>query len=513
MPYVELDELADAIERYAPSVLDATASVGAVVAIADRTGRVIEKAFGHADLAHRTRMEPTHAMPVGSFSKLYIATAVMQLVEAGTLDLYAPVNSYLKIFQVNNPMGEREVTLLHLLTHRSGLVTDTFDAAFHPTLPMADYLAGELSRPWAREYRRRRLRWFAPVGEKFAYSTFGLAIAAAVVEAVTGENFGEHARRTIVEPLGMTSTAWPDSANWTAVQERCATGYMRFGGWAVPTGRVESGTYAASGLTTTAGDHTRLLVALMNDGTAYGTALLSPASVREMLAPHVSSDPSHLVQGVNIGLTVKMGNVGRPDFHAGHTGSYPFSSWCESRAYLDLGFAITVCTNTRDGVSYYNPLERTPAGIIPDFAAEFVAAGRGSSDKDAPGRTGSPAYAMGLMVAERFLGLLGIDGDIPEEVLAGMRDGARPIGNGTTPEWSPEEFTAGVRAMQKHVGSPEEIRAFLASPECEVAPEDLRLLVLRWGASRAEDPLPLPFFSERAEEQDRYRHLRDIGRR
>ena len=57
--------------------------------------------------------------------KTYTATAVMQLVERGVMELDEPINKYLKEFQVINPLGARDITLRDLLTHRSGLSGNT----------------------------------------------------------------------------------------------------------------------------------------------------------------------------------------------------------------------------------------------------------------------------------------------------------------------------------------------------------------------------------------------------
>ena len=146
MAGVGIDEVAAAIERYAPDVLDATRTPGAVLAIGDRAGKIIEFACGYANVEEAAPMEPSHVIQVGSLAKLYVATAVMQLVELGEVDLHAPVNLYLP-FQVRNPLGAQAVTLTHLLSHMSGLVTDTFDALLCE--PEEKYLRGQIADPWA----------------------------------------------------------------------------------------------------------------------------------------------------------------------------------------------------------------------------------------------------------------------------------------------------------------------------------------------------------------------------
>jgi CubicO group peptidase (beta-lactamase class C family) len=93
---------------------------GLNVALA-RGGRIIwEAGFGFADVARKIPMTPATVMRSGSMGKTYTATAVMQLVERGVLGLHQPINTYLKGFKAVNPLGERDITVHDLLTHRSG---------------------------------------------------------------------------------------------------------------------------------------------------------------------------------------------------------------------------------------------------------------------------------------------------------------------------------------------------------------------------------------------------------
>jgi hypothetical protein len=424
--------------------------------------------------------------------------------------LHAPVNAYLD-FELRNPLGDDEVTLEHLLSHTSGLTMDIFDGLLRA--PERRYLAEQASAHRAREYRNRRGRWGSRTGDKFAYSSFGLAVAAAVVEAVTGRGFGEHARATILEPLGMRFTAWPDSANWMSAEENKATGYMRFGSMAIPSPRIESGTYQSTGLVTCMGDHTKLLIALMNGGTAFGAEILRPVSVQQMVTPRREAREFGEDVGY-MGLSVEMQRVGERVRAYGHSGQYPFGWQTQSWVYVDSDdaereFAIAVAVNEWDMTRLVNPPERSATGILVEFAAKCMASGRIPPRRKRAAQSAS--YAMGVIAAERMFGLLGMRDALSEDVIGSIVEGARPTGNRTTSEWSPEKFVEGMLAMQGHVSSPKEIREFLQGGDCETGSEDLALYALEWGASRATSPVPNEFLADRLEEHPRYRHLRDIG--
>lgn len=93
---------------------------GGLVVAVTRNGEVLfEEGYGYADVANQVRMDPERTvLRVASISKSFTATAVMQLVEQGTLDLDRDINDYLD-FQIPAAFG-RPVTLRHLLTHTAG---------------------------------------------------------------------------------------------------------------------------------------------------------------------------------------------------------------------------------------------------------------------------------------------------------------------------------------------------------------------------------------------------------
>src|SRR5581483_5444115 len=139
------------LERFIAEAMRVTGTPGLSVAIACDGEPVWSAAFGWADLAQRQPMTTDAVFRVGSISKLYTATAVLQLIERGAVELHAPVTRYVR--GVVNPLGERDVTVYDLLTFRSGLATDAVDGAFHTPQPLGDYVPSELDRGVRHEYR------------------------------------------------------------------------------------------------------------------------------------------------------------------------------------------------------------------------------------------------------------------------------------------------------------------------------------------------------------------------
>jgi len=155
--------LIEATRAYARDAVHVTRTPGLSLAVARKGSVIWAEAFGMSDLARRRPMTIDATCRVGSFSKTYVAIAVMQLIERGVLELDTPVRRYLPDVDVSNPLGEREVTVYDLLTYRSGLAMDTETTASSrsgsPTTwptPTAPTSARVRSRPAALDREGRR---------------------------------------------------------------------------------------------------------------------------------------------------------------------------------------------------------------------------------------------------------------------------------------------------------------------------------------------------------------------
>jgi SSS family transporter len=171
---------------------------GAVVVVGHGGGIVFEQAYG--DRAQEPAVEAMTTdtiFDMASLSKcLVTATAVMQLVEAGKVNVDAPVARYLPRFAAN---GKGAVTVRELLTHYSGLP---------PDVDLKD--AWGLKKANKAEGIRRAME--SPLtsvpGTHFVYSDINYIALAALVEKVSGEKLQNYAQRHIFKPLGMVQTTY-----------------------------------------------------------------------------------------------------------------------------------------------------------------------------------------------------------------------------------------------------------------------------------------------------------------
>ena len=182
-----------------PARIDALAAqdrFSGVVLLAHGKDVVFEKAAGLADRTGGTPVTMDSRFRIGSMNKMFTAVAILQLVEAGRMDLDAPVGQYLPAYPNRQLAGT--VTVRHLLSHCGGtgdIFGADFDAHRLDLKTSADYIA----------LYGTRAPEFTP-GSRFAYSNYGYVLLGAVIEHVTGQSYYDYLDAHIFRPAGMTAT-------------------------------------------------------------------------------------------------------------------------------------------------------------------------------------------------------------------------------------------------------------------------------------------------------------------
>jgi CubicO group peptidase (beta-lactamase class C family) len=199
--------LAEAFERigtFAEQRLPLMHAAGMALAVTDGDDVLGVVVRGFADAASGTPVRPETRFQIGSISKSFAAIVAMQEVEAGRLDLHAPLTELIPWLELPQPFGP--ITMHHLLSHTSGLAIGTEEVLEAP------------SAVWNLRYRTAG---FAP-GERFWYSNDGYKLVGLVLERVTGTPIHELIAGRILEPLGMGHTV---AAITNEVRLDQATGY------------------------------------------------------------------------------------------------------------------------------------------------------------------------------------------------------------------------------------------------------------------------------------------------
>ena len=307
---------------------------GLAVALVDADRTLWVEGFGHLDRRGSAPVTADTIFSVQSMSKLFTATAVMQAVAAGRLDLDAPITTYLPEFTVHSAFEEhpeRKITLRMLLSHTAGF-THEAPVGNNNDLDPGDFNAHvrSISDTWLR----------FPVGSGHAYSNLGIDLAGYILQRVEGKPFAEVMRDSLLEPLGMDHSTF-DRAVIRATADR-AVGHVH----PYPEPPVDVPMTAAGGFYTSAADLARFLRFELNGGSIDRRVVLDPKWLAEMqtVPPPRAGAPA----GYALGVVRHRWNRWdqRPDLLDHGGGGFGFISdlwWLPQ-----LGIGVAILTNSQD---------------------------------------------------------------------------------------------------------------------------------------------------------------------
>ena len=292
------------LDALIPSQLRNRNIAGAVVSVVKDGQVLFYKGYGYADFEAKKPVIPDQTLfRPGSISKLFTATAVMQLVEQGKLDLDHDINEYLD-FEIPKTYPE-PVTLRQLLTHTAGFedtLKNLFVAHESDLKPLRTYLLDEMP---ARIF---------PPGKVPSYSNYGFTLAGYIVERTSGEKFERYIDNHILKPLRMTNSAF-DQPLPPQLATQMSKGYLNAAKKPHDFEFVQA--VPAGALSTTAADMTRFMLAFLQDGSVDGVAILKPETVRQMETRQFELHP--MINGLGITFMEYCMNPVRAIAHGGDT--------------------------------------------------------------------------------------------------------------------------------------------------------------------------------------------------
>jgi methyl acetate hydrolase len=295
---------ATALSTFLKSATDRGDVPGVVVAVVDKNGVLYNEAFGKSSTVKDTPMTKDTIFNMASMTKPITSTAIMILVDEGTLKLDDEVAKYLpnwKDPQVISKFNEadasfetrpakRQITIRHLLTHTSGIGYGFSSPML--TKIMAKTKKSEMDSPLL----------FDP-GESWAYGA-STRVLGLVVEAVSGQKIDAYLQARILGPLGMNDTSYlvPTTkySRVVAVNARNASGM--FEERPVPA-TIPASVQGDGGLYGTASDYGLFLRMLLNRGTLNGKRILSEQSAKLMLEPATGTVVVKEQQSANLSLS------------------------------------------------------------------------------------------------------------------------------------------------------------------------------------------------------------------
>jgi CubicO group peptidase (beta-lactamase class C family) len=288
---------------------------GAVLVLVKDGRTLLAKGYGFADLEKRVPVTPERTVfRVASVSKLFTATAVMQLVEGGRLGLDDDVNAHLRRFKLPSNYVE-PVTIAHLLTHRGGFDEQLIGmAAPDPahSLPLGEYLS------------RRMPPAVMPPGRFISYSNHGFALLGHIIEEVSGRPFADYMEEYVLRPLGMAMSSFHQPLPG-ALAGSLAVGYLDEGGTLEPLAPDVLQTAPAGSLVTTGTDVARFMVAHLHKGRLDGGRILQEDTAEMMQRRQFSHDSR--MPGLGYGFWERPRNRHRAIVHDGGWGGFYSLMW------------------------------------------------------------------------------------------------------------------------------------------------------------------------------------------
>ncbi len=254
---------------------------GATVAVVKDGALLFAKGYGYADVAKRTPVDASRTLfRIGSTSKLFTWTSVMQLVEQGKLDLDADVNRYLD-FKIPATYPQ-PITLRHVMTHTSGFEEDSRDLISEDTtsvVPLGRFLAAHMPA---------RVR---PPGVHSSYSNYATALAGYIVQRVSGQSWDDYVEQHVLAPLGMTQTSTRQPLP-PRLRADMSQGYAWNGsGYTPKKFEILPGLAPAGSISSSATDMAKLMLAHLDGGAYDGHRILAESTAALMHARAFGHDP------------------------------------------------------------------------------------------------------------------------------------------------------------------------------------------------------------------------------
>lgn len=310
---------------------------GLAVGVVQNGELVYTTNVGFADIAQQRPITADTVFRIGSISKTFTATAIMQLCEQGRIQLDDPVNDYPQAYKITPSSPDAPpITFRHLLTHTGGIgELRTFTDVAKPVIGLGAPLDQPI--PPLAEYYAKGLRAEVAPGTKWSYANHAYATLGQLVEDISGEPFNDYLRRHVFEPLGMHNSDYLRSER---VRDQLATGYNWKGGSFKPVDDREIIVAPAGSIFSSVNDMARYVAALMNGGVGEHSAVLRSDTLALMLSPHWQLDEHLPAMGLGFLLDTWDGHR-----TAGHNGGWP--GFVSSMLFApDDDVGVLVFTNT-----------------------------------------------------------------------------------------------------------------------------------------------------------------------
>jgi CubicO group peptidase (beta-lactamase class C family) len=323
-----------------PEYMDDMNIAGVLVSVVKDGQVLLSTGYGYANVAQNTTATNDTLFGIASISKSFTSTAVMTLVENGTLDLDEDINNYLDSLQIPLIEGSDPITLKHLLTHTAGF-EESLDSIFYTTM------SGMPSMETVLRYNMPLQ--VHPAGYIQSYSNLGASLAGYIVQEVSGMPYEQYIEEFVLDPLGMYSTSAYQELP-SPLDTLHSQGYISTETDFIPIPFFYCSVPPTGGLSSTANDMARFMTMHLNEGQYLGDQFLTSSSCLEMQDEQFIGLEG--LTGIGYGLYTKIVNNETMVYHTG--GMPAYSSIMGLFPEHELGIFISLNTESGD---YYDILD------------------------------------------------------------------------------------------------------------------------------------------------------------
>lgn len=379
-PAVRYEAMKDAVTRLIKTEMKKNDVVGLSIALVDDQQIVWAQGFGYADEKYKITATPETIYNIGSLTKVFTATAAMQLAEQGMIDVDLPLQKYIPEFSVKTRFpNTSQITLRHLMTHHSGLPSNLQKGMWSGKPEPFASIVGMLKEEYAA----------TPPGLIFSYSNVGMALAGIAVERVSGSDYPAFIQASLLGPMHMFSSgfALPRSL------EKMSKGYHKGNEMEDPLIRD----LPAGGLRSNVLDLSQYIKMMFDQGRSNSRQVVKPSTLVEMLTKQNTAVPLDL--GLRVGLGWMLSGLGDIDIqnagivahHAGSTILFHSmmivlpehklgvvvlanSSTSHRTANKAAVQAITLALEAKTGIKQPEPKKPVPitAVLLPELMRDYV---------------------------------------------------------------------------------------------------------------------------------------------
>jgi CubicO group peptidase (beta-lactamase class C family) len=323
------------IERFVVEQLAAWEVPGCAVAAVQDGKVVLAAGWGQRDLAAELPVTSDTLFAIGSTTKAFTAATVGALVDDGLLEWEAPLRDYVPELRLSDPVVTDRLTVVDLLSHRSGLPRHEMVWLPHPDRSRAEVVRRLRFLPLSKDLR-----------QAFQYCNLGYLMAGYAVDALSGTPWEDCVRSRLLAPLGMGRSNL--SAGDMSADPDHATAYERRQGVVVPVPpRPVTALAPAGAINSSAADMARWLLAQLGGGQVDGRAVMSPGTVARQHQSHIvlpedRTFPASTRHAYGLGWLIGRYRDHRLLEHGG--GIDGFQTEC--MLLPDDGIGVTVMTNT-----------------------------------------------------------------------------------------------------------------------------------------------------------------------